>query len=156
MRYRGVEIRGAHMDTLACVIFLRLLERPEVAPLLGDLLQGLALSADSGNRLAVEQVEGTLAQMRSARGELMRHRNELRGSAGGTSEPGKAEVRAACAASPPGTGRVAQVAERLGLSESYVKRLCRDQVLSATKSGREWVIDEASVVAYAEARSPVA
>lgn len=156
VKYRGVEIRGAYMDTLACVIFMRLLDRPEVAPLLADLLRGLALSMDTANQLAVEQVESTIAQMRSARGELLRHRDEAEGSAGGTSEPVEATARARSAASSPWTGRVAEVAERLELSESYVKRLCRNQVLSATKSGREWVIDQASVDAYEAARRPVA
>jgi excisionase family DNA binding protein len=156
VRYRGVEIRGAYLDPLACVIFMRLLERPEVAPLLADLLRGLALSADAANRLAVEQVESTIAQMTSARRDLMRERDEHRGSAGGTSEPQEPAAQTVSAVSPPRTSRVAEVAERLELSESYVKRLCRDRVLSATKVGREWVIDAASVDEYEAARRPVA
>lgn len=158
VKYRGVHIHGAHADTLACVIFLRLLERPEVAPHLADLLRGLAASSDPANRAAVEQVEAALAEMRDARARLAAHRDELKGCASATPQPVDAEAPATSVSSrPPRVLLVGEVAERLRCSETWVKRLCSSGVLSATKpGGRDWAIDAGSVAAYEAARRPVA
>lgn len=36
-------------------------------------------------------------------------------------------------------------AEALGLSQSHVRRLCRDGILPATMVGRDWLVDEAAL-----------
>jgi len=44
-----------------------------------------------------------------------------------------------------------QVAQELGVSMSFVARLCRNGKLKARKLGRDWFIDPASVEAYKNA-----
>lgn len=51
---------------------------------------------------------------------------------------------------------VSEVATRAGVSDRFVSRLCRDQVLVATRSskrGRPWQIDLESAAEYLESRS---
>lgn len=45
----------------------------------------------------------------------------------------------------------AEAAQYLGVSKSFVDRLCRDGVLNCSKRGRDWLIDPQSVAAYAQA-----
>ncbi len=41
-----------------------------------------------------------------------------------------------------------EAADYLGVTKNMVARLCRDDVLTATKHGRDWDIDPESVVVY--------
>jgi excisionase family DNA binding protein len=43
-----------------------------------------------------------------------------------------------------------EAAARSGLSTSFLRRLCRTQVIEATKVGRDWVITWRAVAAYLE------
>ncbi|WP_369292733.1 helix-turn-helix domain-containing protein [Nocardioides cremeus] len=51
---------------------------------------------------------------------------------------------------------VREVAERQRVSPTYVTRLCRTGVLSATRAGRVWLIDARSVADFEAKRRPVA
>jgi excisionase family DNA binding protein len=156
VKYRGIHLHGAHVDTLACVVLLRVLDLPAPAKELAATLRGLAASEDPGNRVAIAQVEAALAEMRSAAGAFARHRAELAGSDDGTAEPAVAAERASSVSPPSGHLTVVGVAERLGVSHEYVRRLCREQVLSATRIGRAWSIEETSIVEYEARRSTAA
>ena len=102
---------------------------------------------------AAKQLRRALAEMR----ESARLRNLARaeiGSGGGTAEPAGVAPGPELGA-PPWIHllRVSQVVERLGVSGSYVRRMCRDGDLSATKVGREWLIEEQAVADLLAARS---
>jgi excisionase family DNA binding protein len=43
---------------------------------------------------------------------------------------------------------VAEAAHRAGITDRHVRRLIRDGVIQATRIGRAWLVDTASVAAY--------
>jgi excisionase family DNA binding protein len=43
---------------------------------------------------------------------------------------------------------VTEAARRAGITDRHVRRLIRDGVLQATRLGRAWLVDAASVAAY--------
>lgn len=45
------------------------------------------------------------------------------------------------------------MASRIGISERYVRKLIRDERLEATKPGREWLVDDESVIELEALRS---
>lgn len=160
MTYRPRPYLPAVMGPRACVVVQRALSEGDQLRRFEQLAAGLDASRDPENLLAAGEVRSWLASMREAAGQYRaRQTGGVVGSAGGTSEPVSGAGGAESGVSPPsgsGIRRVAEVAEELELSESYVKRLCRDEVLSATKSGREWAIDAGSVAEYQASRRRVA
>lgn len=149
--YEPRRVRPAPVEPLACMVVLR-----ELGPQLDQLAAGLETSPLAGNQAAGRELRTSLVWMRQTAEDA---RACLMGSAGGTSEPGVAVDRAV---SPAGNVavrdlRVREVAKQLGVSGSYVTRLCRDEGLLATKhNGRDWAIDAASVAKYKATRRPVA
>lgn len=51
---------------------------------------------------------------------------------------------------------VPEAAQMLQVSSSYVRRLCRAEVLDARRDGRDWLINADSLAAYALARGQAA
>lgn len=155
MKYRGAVLRGAHVEPLACIVLLKVLEMPEVAPHLSAYLRGLSARAGQDSHPVIDQIDAALNEMRAAQREYTRSRAELDGSDVGTAEPARVEDAGGSVSPPQGHLTVTEVAERLGVSSEYVRRLCRDRVLSATRTGRAWSIEITSVVEH-EARSTAA
>jgi excisionase family DNA binding protein len=113
----------------------------------GDALERQARLLLASKQTA-EQGRQLLAFVNQAResGRQLVERLAGPGSVGGTSEvPLRPADAQSSVSAPPRTVGVAEVAERLQLSESYIRRLCRDEGLSDTKVGRTWLIDEKSV-----------
>lgn len=128
----------------------------------GDLLRTAATYERAGDLAAAREVRIAVAQMQSAARML---RDSLRGTddeiavSGNAAMPSDGDVAPSKVSS---TGmadvllhlRVTEVAEMLDLKERQVRNLCGpDGPLSATKVGREWLIDEASVQALKEVRA---
>lgn len=160
MKYRGVHLHGAYLDTAGCLGMLRLLETPEVARLLAALIGGYARSPYELNQASAQDLEAFLADARDARARLKRHQTELDGSdepesepvvhaRSGTAEPVATPSGAGSVTSQPGLVVVGLVAERFGWSESYVTRICRGEIpgrhLSAIKPKGKWLIRLESV-----------
>lgn len=156
MKYHGVHLRGAVVQPLACVVLLKVLQAPEVAPHLSRYLHGLGLRPDRAGHPTIAQVEAALAQMHAAQEEYWALMAEPDGSAVGTAEPALAEAQAESVPPPSGHLTVTAVAERLSFSREYVRRLCRSGRLSATRRGREWLIEPGSVIEYEAMRSTAA
>ena len=115
-------------------------------------------------RLAAQRFEGngqpgTARALRFAADELEEAARHVqvadfldRGSGSGTAEPRLAELVAQSRSVRQ--LNVTEVAERMGRSQSYVRRLCRDEALAARKVGeRAWLVDAASVDDFLTARS---
>ena len=49
---------------------------------------------------------------------------------------------------------VAEVAEQLGVTRDYVRRLLRSGVINGSKPGRCWRISPSNLVAYVESQTP--
>lgn len=156
MKYRGAFVRGANVDPLACVVFLRVLQSPEVAPFLSRYLRGLALQPGGAGAPTIRQVEAALGQMHAAHAEYRRLVVDQEGFVDETTKPIAEAAKAGSASPPSGHLTVAEVAERLTVSQQYVRRLCSRQILSATHRGRAWVIDVGSVIEFEASRSTAA
>lgn len=129
---------------------------------MGDQLERLAVSLAGSpheqNRIEGRELVAALALMREAARELGERRRDVEGSDNGTTEHRVASVDGGSSRPPrmPAVIPARVVASRNRVSPSYVTRLCRDEVLEATKPGREWLIDAGSVSAWEAARRPVA
>lgn len=156
MKYRGMHLRGAHVEPLACLVLLKILQSDEVEPRLSRYMQGLAQTPDEKARSMRAQVDAALAEMRATVRELGEHDAELGSSGVGTAEPVGPGSPAESVSPPSGHLTVTAVAERLSVSKEYVRRLCRDTRLSATRRGREWLIEPGSVIEYEATRSTAA
>lgn len=157
MKSHGMYLLSAHVDALACRVLLRILDEEPTAAKLEALVRGLAASPDPANREAAEQVRAAVAEMRSSWALFRDDRIDRLGFVDETTKPADLGGRAESGGeSSSGHLTVAQVAERLRISTQYVRRLCGDQRLSATRRGRTWVIDSTSVDEYEAARSSVA
>ena len=156
MKYRDAFVRGANVDPLACVVFLKVLQSPEVAPFLSSYLRGLALQPGDAGKPTIRQVEAALGEMHAAHAEYRRLVLEKGGFVDETPKPLPGTAEAGSASPPSGHLTVAEVAERLTLSQQYVRRLCRRQILSATHRGKAWVIDVSSVIEFEASRSTAA
>lgn len=156
MKYRNSFVRGANVDPLACVVFLKVLQSPEVAPFLSRYLRGLALQPDGAGEPTVRQVEDALGQMHAAHAEYRRLAHDRSGFAVEPPKPAAVGAGAESVSPPSGHLTVAEVAERLALSQQYVRRLCSRQILSATHRGRAWAIEAGSVIEFEASRSTAA
>ncbi len=47
-----------------------------------------------------------------------------------------------------------EVASRLGVDDSYIRRLCINGRIEATKIGRDWVITEDALAEFEKTRKP--
>lgn len=156
MRVGDRELRGAYVDVLGCVAFLRTLRDRGLDDALEVYAGGLRAAQDPLTQEAGRQLQSALAQMRSARSEWDRIR--ATGSDVGTSEPDVRGGGAVSGDAARGPGRkVREVAAELRVSESYVTRLCRDGTrLRGHLVGGVWFIDAASVEKYQASRRRVA
>lgn len=114
-----------------------------------------ALEASPTTAVLGRQLRAAVAQMREAgRQQLEAHRaSQGWGSVDGTAELPVADDRASSEVPPWMHLTVDQVAGKVGLSESYVRRLCRNEALPATKRGRQWLIDSRVVADLETLRS---
>jgi excisionase family DNA binding protein len=150
MRYQPRPYLPAVVGPLAALVIER-----ELGEQLMEHARRLALNPSERNQRAAEQIQAAVASMReSARQLTSRDESASTGSAGGTAEPVGAAPDAGSSHLLGSGLTVRAVAERCRVSERYIRKLIADEVLSATKPGREWVIDPESVAEYeATARS---
>lgn len=148
-----VEGCGAYFGPLATALLIRHCTGQPTDPVdLDELADRYDRVGTAGSREAARQLRAGLSMARHS--ERDRRRTQAgRGSAAGTAEPESAAGGAGSVSTPRTHLTVVQVAEKAGVSTSYVKRLCRGSALSATKPGREWLIDAESFADWQTART---
>lgn len=106
------------------------------------------------NREVAQEWRRGLALMRESARQLGEQRDPV--AADGSTATAVGRAQAVSPVSPRGRLTVDQVAERVGLRPRRVRQLCAAGVLSATKTGGVWWVDEESVPEFLAARRPVA
>lgn len=158
--YRPRPYLFARMGPRAAMVVRRLWPAELVRA--AELAAALMADSDPEKRAAGEELREWLESMGEAARQYVERQGDGRrdGSERGTAElvvPGPAAGSDTSLLLGPSAWLVVEeVAEALGVSTSYVKRLCRNRRLSATKAGGTWLIDPASVREHEMRRRPVA
>jgi excisionase family DNA binding protein len=152
-------VLGAVIGPEACRVLLA-----EFGPMITGLAKALARSSDERDRATAREITACLAQMREVR-RWAAARQQLAGRAAaevpsrGTAEPAFVPESASSVAVPPDSGArvdclsTGEVAGQLKVSESFTRRLYRDQVLPATRGRHgEWRVTQSAVDDYLDTR----
>lgn len=146
----------AILGTRGCLLLMRAAQKPELfnLPAVMAYARQLERAVDPDARLGAEELFVFFAELRQGAKDWSERWDDGRVE---TAKASKSPTPASLASPPWSHLTVAQVAERLGLSEQWIRKLCDDteSVLSATRTGKRgrWRIDPESVAIYEATRS---